>query len=208
MKLQLALDGTLEESLRIIEQVHPYVDIIEIGTPLVFREGVSAIKFMRKIYSSLEILADFKIMDAGYEEACIAFEAGADYVTVLGITHDKTIEGVLQAGQEFDKAVVVDMMQVSDFVSRVKALHTMGCHYLCVHTAFDVQGIGHTPLHKLTQLRENIPEAGSAVAGGISLTTIDDVAAQCPDIVVVGGGIAKANDPIMVARQLRERIAS
>ena len=44
--------------------------------------------------SQLEVLCDAKIMDAGAYEAQLAYDAGADYVTVLGITDDLTIKGL------------------------------------------------------------------------------------------------------------------
>ncbi|VTO12876.1 putative hexulose 6 phosphate synthase [Klebsiella variicola] len=39
------------------------------------------------------MLADLKIMDAGYYESEMAFKAGADYATVLGVTDILTVKG-------------------------------------------------------------------------------------------------------------------
>ena len=42
MKLQRALDDvTLEEALALVDRVKKYIDIIEIGTPLVYEYGIS-----------------------------------------------------------------------------------------------------------------------------------------------------------------------
>ena len=38
-------------------------------------------------------------MDAGEHEANLAFAAGADIVTVLGVSHDETIRGVVAAAR-------------------------------------------------------------------------------------------------------------
>ena len=38
-------------------------------------------------------------MDAGEHEANLAFNAGADIVTVLGVAHDETIRGVVRAAR-------------------------------------------------------------------------------------------------------------
>ena len=40
--LQLALDGDMSSALDILERVHPFIGIAEVGTPLVFREGMNA----------------------------------------------------------------------------------------------------------------------------------------------------------------------
>ena len=41
IKLQLALDGDLDSNLGLVRAVRPYIDIAEIGTPLVYREGIA-----------------------------------------------------------------------------------------------------------------------------------------------------------------------
>ncbi|SQC44233.1 putative hexulose 6 phosphate synthase [Klebsiella pneumoniae] len=61
MKLQLALDElTLPEALVFIDKVVDDVDIIEVGTPFLIREGVNAIKAIKEKYPHKEVLADAK----------------------------------------------------------------------------------------------------------------------------------------------------
>lgn len=206
MKLQLALDGDFEASLAILRAVRPYIDIAEIGTPLIFREGIAAARRLRAAFPDLPLLADLKIMDAGDLEAAIAFEAGCDLVTALGVTQDATLRGALAAAGRYGKQVMVDMMQVPDLCARAEALLAMGCHYLCVHTAHDRQSAGDGPLTPLRALRQRLPDAPLAVAGGIGPGAIDAVAALRPEIVVVGSAIAGAADPVRVAQAIRERM--
>lgn len=207
MRLQVALDNDLKHGLSILEAVRPYIDIAEIGTPFVFREGISAAHHLRQAFPDVTLLADFKIMDAGEEEASIAFEAGCDIVTVLGVTQDSTIRGATRAAQRYGRQVMVDLMQVADKPARARTLLDMGCHYLCVHTAFDLQASGAAPLADLERLRRELGEyAPLAVAGGVSLQTIDQVAALKPAIVVVGGAITRAPNPAEAARAIYERM--
>ena len=96
MKLQLALDDiTLEDALSLVRTVRDYIDIIEIGTPFVIEYGMEAVRVMKKEFPEKEILADLKIMDAGDYEAEEALKAGADYVTVLGVTDILTVKGCI-----------------------------------------------------------------------------------------------------------------
>lgn len=113
-KLQIALDGDLAAALDVLAQVHPFVDIAEIGTPLVFREGMRAVRRIRPAYPQLTLVADLKIMDAGRAEADIAFGAGADRVTVMALASDATITGALTSARSHNKRVMIDMMQVAD----------------------------------------------------------------------------------------------
>ena len=208
-RLQLALDGDLDSSLKVLEAVHPYIDIAELGTPLIYREGIAAAKRIRALYPDLTILADFKIMDAGKEEAAIAFEAGCDLVTVLGMTQDATMRGALEAAQQYGKQIVVDLMGVSDIPTRAVALQAMGCHYLAVHLAHDLQSVaGASPVYHLQQLRQQLPDAALAVAGGIGPAIIDAVMALHPAIVIVGSAITRSETPATVARAIHERIAA
>ena len=102
MKLQIALDDlTMEEALVLMDTVQNYVDIIEIGTPFIYEYGMEAVRTMKKRYPDKEILADMKIMDAGYYEAEEALKAGADYVTVLAVTDLLTIQGCVKAAQAY-----------------------------------------------------------------------------------------------------------
>lgn len=53
-------------------------DILEVGTPLLLGEGIHAILALRKKYPDVPIVADVKIMDAGYAETIMCANAGAD----------------------------------------------------------------------------------------------------------------------------------
>jgi 3-hexulose-6-phosphate synthase len=204
-KLQLALDGEIESSFTILQATRQYIDIAEIGTPLVYREGIGVAIRLRAAFPDVILLADLKIMDAGEEEATISFEAGCDIVSVLGVTHDETLKGALAAARRFGKQVLVDLIGVVDLNTRVPRLLELGCDYLCVHTAHDLQA-GHSPLEPLEQLRRRWPDAPLAVAGGIKLSNVDAVLALSPEIVVVGSAITRAADPIQAAFAFRERI--
>lgn len=208
MKLQLALDGGLRPSLDVLRAAAESIDIAEIGTPLIYREGMLAVRELRAAFPKLTLLADLKIMDAGEEEARIAFDAGADIVTVLGVTNDSTVRGAVAAARAAGKAIMIDMMQVADLVERGQALVAMGCNLLCVHTAYDLQRDGHSPLAHLTMLREAMPQAQLAVAGGISLETIDAIVRLSPAVVVVGSAITRADDPAAMARALHDRLVT
>ena len=59
------------------------VDIIEIGTPLCKAAGLEAIRSIREIVPDKLILADFKSPDVGGLEAKMAFDTGADMMTVM-----------------------------------------------------------------------------------------------------------------------------
>ena len=205
-QLQVALDGELSAALDILAQVHPFIDIAEIGTPLVFREGMSALRAFRKAYPELALVADLKIMDAGEAEADIAFNAGADVVTVMALASDATIEGAVRSARKHRKQVMVDMMQVSDLLERARQLLALGCDLLCLHTAHDLQSAQASPYAQLAQLREALPAAGLAIAGGVKLPALEHILPLSPQVIIVGSAITAAPDPRNAAQQFRKRI--
>ncbi|MDF0143351.1 orotidine 5'-phosphate decarboxylase, partial [Staphylococcus pseudintermedius] len=58
----------------------------------------------------------------------------------------------------------------------------------------------------LRKVKSVIKNAKIAVAGGIKPETVKEVADEGPDLIIVGGGIANADDPREAAKQIREAI--
>lgn len=207
MKLQIALDTlTLEECIALMDEVRESVDVIEVGTPFVIEEGMVPVRALKERYPEKEVLADVKIMDAGEYEADKCFEAGADIVTVLGASHNATIEGVVKSAKKFGKKVMVDMIAVHDLAARTAELDGMGVDYICVHTAFDIQSTGQNPLDELMVVNKIVKNAKSAVAGGVKLATIDSIVAEGAEIIVVGGAISNADNRAEMAKEIKKHM--
>ena len=204
MKLQLAIDElTLTEALEVLKDIHPYIDIVEVGTPFLIDAGREAVRQIKATYPQLEVLCDAKIMDAGAYDAQLAYDAGADYVTVLGITDDLTIKGCVEQAQKQVRQVMVDLICVENFAKRVPIIEAFGVDIIAVHTGADQQQAGRTPLEDLKELKQYTKDVQVAVAGGINAETIGDYVALDPDIVVVGSGILKADDPVAAAKEMK-----
>lgn len=200
MKLQLALDDlSLDDSLALIDKLKNYIDIVEIGTPLIMKEGMKPVREVKSRFPKLEILADLKIMDAGYYEAEIAFEAGADYATVLGVTDLLTIKGCVEAANKYGKKAVVDMICVENLPERIKQVEDLGVHILSVHTGADQQAAGREPIEDLEVMSAHVSNASISVAGGINSKTVKKYAALKPSIIIVGSGITHNADPVAEA---------
>jgi 3-hexulose-6-phosphate synthase len=213
MQLQLALDQLdLPEALKIIEGLQDLIDIAEIGTPMIIAEGLSAVEGVKRRFPHLTVLADVKIVDGGAYESKIAFQAGADIVSVLGLAHDVTLKAAIGVASGFKRSIMVDLLGVQSLVERIAQVERLGADYVCVHTAADLKGLDHSTL---SHLEEAVGAANAvgvtnrikiAVAGGISSGTIDRVVAAGPDVVVVGGGIVDQPDRRAAAEYLKTRM--
>ncbi|GGG11441.1 3-hexulose-6-phosphate synthase [Paenibacillus abyssi] len=208
MKLQLALDlVNIPEGIEVVKEVQEYIDIVEIGTPVIINEGLRAVKEMKEAFPSLEVLADLKIMDAGGYEIMKASEAGADIITVLGATDDATIIGAVEEAKKQGKSILVDMINVKDIEQRAKELDALGVDYICVHTGYDLQAAGKNSFEELAIIKRVVKNAKTAIAGGIKLSTLPEVIKEQPDLVIVGGGITGQSDKQAAAAEMKKLIS-
>ena len=91
-KLQMAVDPlSMAEALKLAERVQDVVDILEVGTPMIVRDGLHPVTAIRKSCPSLTVLADTKILDGGQLECSDACKAGEDIITVLAAAADDTV---------------------------------------------------------------------------------------------------------------------
>lgn len=205
--LQLALDTVdLPGARALLDTVRDLIDIVEIGTPLIIREGLRAVTEIDRAYPELVVLADLKIMDAGEYEAAMAFDAGADIVTILAVAYDATIRGAVRAAKLADTRVMADLMAVNAIGDRADALEEMGVDFVCVHTATDILDEGHDGTAGLRSLRTKPRRAGVAVAGGLTPEGLTLLVPYRPDVVIVGSYITRHCRPAEAARAIRSRL--
>ncbi|MXX02252.1 MAG: 3-hexulose-6-phosphate synthase [Gemmatimonadetes bacterium] len=218
MLLQLALDtphaGTVR---RLLDETAGDVDIIELGTPLLIRYGVDIIAGTRRDHPDKKILADLKIADAGAVEAGLAFDAGADIVTVLGTAHPATLREAGDRAKRSGGQVMADLItarEVDEAVSLARRMDRAGLDYICMHTAFDARGQSGPGgpggpgdparnLEGIGRVGAAVERAGLAVAGGLDPALIKRLIPHGPDIVVVGGYITGNADPGRAVRAIR-----
>ena len=95
--------------------------MIEAGTPYIKREGMNAIRYIRRFWSGL-IVADMKIADGALDEVQMARFAGANAVTVLGNAPRETINITIEACSEYGMASMIDMIGVDDPLTVIRKL--------------------------------------------------------------------------------------
>ena len=209
MKLQVAFDlQSSDEILNFMEKNGDLIDIIEIGTPLIIKEGLKSVLKIKKKFPKQTVLADLKIMDAGLLEAQIGFDAGADIVTVLGLASTKTLNGVKQAVVKNEKEVMVDMINHPCPENKWNELKNMEMGFCCLHTANDDSQDGETPLNDLERFYNLHGGKNIAVAGGINPDMIRKINSFHPEIVIVGGYIANSRNQRNALEEIHQAMDS
>ncbi|WP_186757770.1 3-hexulose-6-phosphate synthase [Echinicola salinicaeni] len=205
-KLQVAIDLLkTEDAIALATKVAPYIDIIELGTPLIKSEGLSVIRAMKDAFPDKKVFADFKTADAGALEAQMAFEAGADYITILGATGDATILGAVEVAKKFNKGVVVDTIGVKDRVKRAQEVIELGVEFVELHAGLDEQA---DPNYSIQVLIDEASRAGVpiSIAGGVNSKSIEAVQRSGAVVAVAGAAIYGAEDPAAAAKGLKEAL--
>ena len=204
MKLQVALDYfTIKEALDLMDVIHPFVSIVELGSPLMYAEGFLAIKKMKEVYPEKIILADMKIVDGGYDIGKKAYEAGADIVTSIALTNDETLKGLVRAACEMKKEAMVDVIGVEDVLTRVREMDEMGFDYILLHTAHDTLASDVTaPIRDLEKTKAIVHHAKIGISGGISSEQMNEISVAKPDWVVVGSAITLSKDPLAEVKRI------
>ena len=202
--IQMALDSLdFDATVGLAEQVAPYVDILEIGTPCIKANGIDLVKTLKAKFPNKLLLVDLKTMDAGEYEATPFYEAGADICTVLGVSGSATIAGVVKAANANGAEAQVDLINVDDKAAVAAEAANLGAHIMGVHTGLDAQAAGQTPFEDLGAIAGLGLDVRVSVAGGINKDTIQGVVQAGATIIVVGAAIYGAPSPADSAKELR-----
>lgn len=204
MLLQIAFDRP--EHLALLSRLSPFADIIEIGTPVIKRFGLSAITTAREMCPDRMIMADTKTVDGGQLEARMVFTAGATFMTVLSSASRATHEAVHTVAAEFGASVVVDTITESGKPVLIPegTVFPASCAYVAVHAPSDARLAGDTSTRHIDAVR-HMHDRGYRVslAGGIGPKTLDAVLDVEPEIVVVGSAITEASNPEEIASWIK-----
>ena len=109
MNLQIAVDvADTDRVLEIAGQIHDIIDIYEVGTPVIMKEGMVPVRALKEKYPELTVLADSKIVDGGALECEDICKNGADIVTVLALSDNATITEVVNTNNITDRYALVE----------------------------------------------------------------------------------------------------
>lgn len=209
-QLQVALDYiSLPPAIVMASLVAPEVDIIEVGTPLCKAAGVNAIKSIREICPDKIILADFKTPDVGGIEAAMAFDAGADMVTIIGGAAIATVREALEVANARGKQMLMELTGVRDIMARAAEWRQVGVERLVYHREWDAQTAGRqwSEEDKVT-IRQLIGMGFKVtVTGGLTLELLPFFADIPASVLICGRSIRETPDPRAAAREVRMAIA-
>ncbi|MDW6092132.1 3-keto-L-gulonate-6-phosphate decarboxylase UlaD [Vibrio rhizosphaerae] len=167
--IQIALDQTdLTSAIEVARRVESFVDVIEVGTILAFAEGMHAVRTLRRNHPEHLLVCDMKTTDGGAILARMAFEAGANWITVSAAAHIATIDACKQVADEFNGEIQIELYG-NWTMADAKSWVDLGITQAIYHRSRDAElaGVSWTPddLEKMRQLSDLGLEL--SITGGI-----------------------------------------
>ncbi|MBE7553906.1 MAG: orotidine 5'-phosphate decarboxylase [Anaerolineales bacterium] len=208
--LQIAMDYiTVPPALAMALKVADEVDIIEIGTPLCKAAGLDAIRSMREICPDKLILADFKTPDVGGLEAKMAFDAGADMMTVIGGAPLATVKSALEEARRQNKEVLMELTGVRDIIARATEWREIGIERMVYHRGWDEQDAARQWDDNDKDTIRQLIDMGFkvTVTGGLNVELLPFFQDLPVSIIICGRSIRETPDPAASAREVRNTIA-
>jgi bifunctional enzyme Fae/Hps len=205
--LQVALDLVDMDRIQTVITSLPESDhlIIEAGTPMIKRFGLSIIQELRKLRPNAFIIADLKVLDTGNLEARMASDASADAVVISGLAPKETMEKAINEAKKTGIYSIVDMLNVSDPVKVVKVL-SIKPDIIELHRAIDAEASDH----RWGDIEAVRKAAGKkvliATAGGIKVDVVKTALQSGADILVVGRAITMSKDVYHAAEEFLEEL--
>jgi bifunctional enzyme Fae/Hps len=206
--LQVAMDLVDMNRVATVLKALPENDhlIIEAGTPLIKKFGLSVISEIRKMRPNAFIIADLKILDTGNLEARMAADASADAVVCSGLAPISTLEKAIKEAKKTGIYSVIDMLNVADPVKLIKQL-SVKPDIVELHRAIDAEGQAHGWGDIPALRKAGGPRMLVATAGGIRVNVVRTAIESGADIIVVGRAITASKDVHHAADEFLEQMS-
>lgn len=202
--LQVALDSdNTAQAISVARQVMDQVDVVEAGTILVYRDGMSAVRDLRALAPNKIVLADVKCADAGNKFGKSSKDAGADWMTCINAA---TVPTMANAQKEIE--VQVELYEGWDDQERMQAWLDHGIHQVVYHQSRDAKFAGQKWSSKDVENVKKLIKMGFkvSVTGGVQPEILKLFKGVPVYTFIAGRAIRGAKDPHAKAKEFKDEI--
>jgi 3-dehydro-L-gulonate-6-phosphate decarboxylase len=208
--LQIALDTyDLPSALGPLQKAHHAIDVIEVGTILCLSQGMEAVRIIRSLYPDKPVLADVRIAEAGSIISKMAFEAGANWVSVVSGATMTTAEVVQKEAEKRGGEVQIELIDGWRW-EMARQWRNIGIQQVITHRSRDAEAAGNLTWsdRDFDEIRE-LANMGFkvTVTGGVKPEDIPLFAGVPVYVFIAGRAIRGAADPAAAAREFQDVIA-
>ncbi len=195
MKLQIAFDITdLNEALQIADATQEYADVFEVGTLLIYKYGVEAVKQFKEKFPNKIILVDAKIIDQSKDAITLLAQAGADWITLLAGTRRDIIHNACSVAHEYGKKVMLDLVDASSLGQSALEAKSLGVDALLFHKP-QTEDADMIFLEKWDMVKGNT-QVPIFITANITRENIAEILSVGASGVVIGKSITGSDNPL------------
>lgn len=203
MKLQISFDILdLERALTIAQEVTPYADIIEIGTPLIYQHGIKAIEQLKQAVPDATILVDAKIVDNGRDMVTLLAKAGARWITVMAGTSQHVIHAACATADSLGVKIMLDLRDSASVAQSALEAKNLGAHALLCHLPHNEQDSG-TMSDRWEMIKGNA-SLPIFISDSINRNNVSSIISLKPTGMIVGKSIVESNNPCEEAQYFQQ----
>jgi len=194
MKIQISFDlMNLDKALEIASQTILYADIFEIGTQLIYKEGVKAVEKFKNNFPNKTIFVDAKVIDRFEEIVTLFAKAGANYISVLAGTNNNAIQKASYIAHNLNTKIALDLLDACSVGQSALEAKGLNVDLIICHRPHEPNRLIEA-LTDWQDIRENtiLP---IFIAGGITRENISKVLENKPQGIVLGSCIVNAANP-------------
>jgi len=205
MKLQISFDLIdLDKAIAIGSEVVQYADIIEIGTILIYRHGIEALRRFKEAFPDKIILADTKIVDRGKEVAELFAHGRADWITVMAGTSPHVIHATTTAAHNENVKVMLDLIDSDSIGQSALEAKNLGVDALLFHQPYsEAESLVFLDKWDMIKGNSSLP---IFVSAKINRDNVDKIVALGPDVIIVGVSITDSQDSAAEAQYFAQLV--
>jgi 3-hexulose-6-phosphate synthase len=194
MKLQVSFDmANLEKALEIATKIEQYVDIFELGSPLIYKNGLQAIKKFKNKFPTKNIFADVKMVDRVEKIIHVFAEEGADYISILAGTSNHTIQNASKVAHQADMKIALDLVDAYSMGQSAMDAQALDIDVIIFHGPYD-----STEITDLLEEWQNVignTNLPVFVGGKINKDNIKKIITLKPQGIIIGEAITQTSNP-------------
>jgi 3-hexulose-6-phosphate synthase len=203
MKFQLALDIIdLDQAINLATVLHEQLDIIEVGPLLMYAHGVHAISSLRSAVPHMPLLADMKIVDRGKDISRLAFNAGADWVTVLAGTGKSVVHVTATTAHNLGKRIMLDLIDSASLGQSALEAVSLGVDAILFHKPSDDDDRNLSFLDNWEMVRSNT-KLPIFIAAPITPESAATISTLKPDGIIIDTSQVMGENPQAALAEIR-----
>lgn len=196
MKFQISYNlPSLSDAINLAQQTAEYADIIGIGSLLLYKEGVNAIKIFKAAFPQKEIFVEAKVIEKAHDTITMFAQAGATYISVLAGALHSTIKKAVETSHTLDIKIALDLLDAQSAGQSAHDAKTIGIDMLIINR------MPHLDAHEPTEIEaewQNVrgnTDIPIFITGKISRDNIQQYLDLKPQGIIIGAAITQAPSP-------------